>query len=291
MFAALGTMASDMPTFDPEMQPEVVEALREQYPQAYGPLSDEQIFERVADMSPDSLSGLVSGAKGKLLEMEAVKSLNDGASLGDIALSPGQHAELAKSATQEGYDIIIRNADGSIATELSAKCSADIDVVLNALERYPQYEVIGSSELAAQHPDVIDAGLSDAELTDTVAESLEAAGEIGGALDVVGDFLPGLPLIFVVGKHGIPLVMGKTTFECALKTAAPQLIEAGVLTGAGLVLAALDMGMLSIPILIVGKLFWGRHKDHRRASQHLEKAYGFLCTAMAERPRFAEQVT
>jgi len=288
LVGALATMASELPALDPEMQPEVLEALRQQYPNAYGPLSDGQIVERVGNMSPDELSGLLN-VKGKLLESEVVNRLNEGADLGGLELSPGQHAELASSATQPGYDIIIHNADGSVATELSAKCSNDVGEVVRALERYPEYQIIGSSELAAQHPDVIDAGMSDADIAETVGESFEAAGEVGEALDIVGDILPGLPIIFVAGRHGVRLVMGKTTFEKAVRTAAPQLIEAGVFTGIGFGLAALDMGLFSIPVMIFGKFLWGWIKDRRRAKQYLLDAYSNLETIMSQRPRFAEE--
>ena len=186
-------------------------------------------------------------------------------------------------------DIIIHNADGSVATELSAKCSNDVGEVVRALERYPEYQIIGSSELAAQHPDVIDAGMSDADIAETVGESFEAAGEVGEALDIVGDILPGLPIIFVAGRHGVRLVMGKTTFEKAVRTAAPQLIEAGVFTGIGFGLAALDMGLFSIPVMIFGKFLWGWIKDRRRAKQYLLDAYSNLETIMSQRPRFAEE--
>lgn len=290
LIGALGTMASDLPPLDPEVQPEVIDAIRRQYPQTYGPLSDAEIVERIGDLSPESLNGLVNGVKGKLLEMKVVEQLNDGAALGPLKLAPGQHADLASSATQPGYDIIIRNADGSVATELSAKCSADVNYVLDTLERYPEYQIVGSTELAAQHPEVIDAGLSDSDLSEVVSESLEAAGDVGNALDVVGDILPGLPLMVVIGKHGIPLIMGRTTFENALTAALPQLIEAGVFTGLGFLLASLDMGFFSIPVMLGARWLWKRLKERWEALDFMQKARETLLRTLCETPRFGMQL-
>jgi hypothetical protein len=285
LLGALSTMAAEAPPFDPEMHDTVIEALKQQYPEAYGPLADAEIIEKVGGMSPEALQGLMN-VKGKLLELQVVQKLNDGASLGSFELTPGQHAELATAANQPGYDIIITNADGSVAGELSAKCSSDVHNVLDALERYPDYQVIGSSELAAQHSSVIDSGLTDSDLAETVGESLEAAGDIGGALDVAGDFFPGLPIMFVVGKHGLPVLMGKSTFEEGVQAAAPKLVEAGVITAVGIGLSALDMGLLSLPIMIGGKYLWGRFKDHRRAGEYMIEAYAELEKVMTKRARF-----
>lgn len=284
---AIGTILSDLPLFDPEMNPEVLAAFREQYPQAYGALTDDQIVERIQQLDPNQVNGIENAVKGKLLEMKVVDRLNEGESLGEFRLFPGQHAELADAANQPGFDILIRNADGSVTDALSAKCSNDLDAIREALDRYPDFKIVANTELAEMSPDILDSGFTEEELVETVKDSLEAAESIGGALDTVGNFLPGLPLVLVAAKRGIPVLMGRSTFESALKKACPELAEAFVFAGIGVVLAFMDAGLISIPVMLGGRWLWHRFKERSAVEQMLQDARRRLAQQMDGSLRFA----
>lgn len=263
--AGISTMAASIPILNPEVASDVREALRFQYPQAYGPLSDEQLIETIASKTPEQLSGLLSGAKGKLLEMKVVDNLNSGDSIGGFLLEPGQTAELAKSATEPGYDIIVRSGDGSISELLSAKCSSDLSVVADALETYPQYQIVGSSELAGEFEGVIDSEIADTEISEYVRSALENAEDVGGVLDTIGDFLPGLPILFVVGRHGVPILMGKSTLEKSMKGIVPELVEAGFFVAIGIGLSSTGVGISAIPIMLGLRWGWRTFKERNFA--------------------------
>ena len=56
-------------------------------------------------MDPGQLAGVISGWKGKLFEVLVRDRLNAGQWVGDLHLLYGQHAELAHSAIQPGWDM------------------------------------------------------------------------------------------------------------------------------------------------------------------------------------------
>jgi hypothetical protein len=126
-------------------------------------------------MSTDELQGFASGVKGKLFELEYVDYLNDG------HLPPGYTAELATSATQPGWDIQVLGPDGHTAQVIQAKATESVEYVKEALERYPNIDVVTTSEVHghlvmqgfADH--VIDGGISEATLQATVDAATDAA--------------------------------------------------------------------------------------------------------------------
>jgi hypothetical protein len=72
-------------------------------------LSDSISFQ---DKVRDSLTGFISGVKGKLFEQKYVEYLNDG------NLPDGYSAILAESVTQPGWDIAIEGSNGEISAVL-----------------------------------------------------------------------------------------------------------------------------------------------------------------------------
>ena len=283
---AAGTMLSETSLFEPHLAEDVGKALRAQYPQDYGPLSDGDIASRLREMDPEQVNGLVSGVKGKLFELKVVERLNSGEAAGEVDLAAGQWAEIAPAANQPGYDILVHNADGSVAEYLSAKCSDNARVAREALEKYPQFQIVGNEELAAAHPGVVDAGLTEDEIAETVSGALEEAAGIGDTLDIVGDFLPGLPLVFVLGKHGIPLVLGRSTLEDVARDLPGDLASAALVTGVGAALAMLDAGILSLPAMFVTRAGIGFVRDRRAANRLLREAAAGLQCFMQESRRF-----
>jgi hypothetical protein len=132
--------------------PDVIAAFHLQFPNV-GDFGD---FIR-QHLDEDQLRGIVSGIKGKLFEMAHVEYLNDG------HLPRGLVARLAKLANQPGYDIVIEAPDHHVTGVLQDKATHTLQLVREALDRYPNIPVAVPHELA-QHlgdmPNVIGSGVS-----------------------------------------------------------------------------------------------------------------------------------
>lgn len=160
---------------------EVEQAFHLAYP---GLAQTESFSDAVGRMSSAELTGLVSGVKGKLFELELVDHLNNG------GLPDGFHAALAHSATQPGWDIQITDDHGQISDLLQAKATESASYVQDALERYPNIDVTTTSEVHGQllamglAQDVHNSGISDAVLQ-TKVEAATHAGTAFSASDLV----------------------------------------------------------------------------------------------------------
>jgi hypothetical protein len=153
---------------------------------AYPELTQTESFaDAVSRMSSDELTGLVSGVKGKLFEIELVDHLNNG------GLPDGFHAAMAESATQPGWDIQITDANGQVSELLQAKATESASYVQDALERYPSIDVTTTSEVHGQllamglAQDVHNSGISETMLQAKV----ETAAQGGSAFDA-SDLVP-----------------------------------------------------------------------------------------------------
>ena len=118
----LGALAADVSTDDvlnlglePESNPQLLEAFGMQYPNVP--------IESLRGASEQRLTGLAKGVKGKYFEVLATDRLNDGESVGGLALGSGQVARLADSPTQQGWDVEIVNQDGTLDEALQLKAT------------------------------------------------------------------------------------------------------------------------------------------------------------------------
>lgn len=158
----------------------VPEDIERAFDLAYPGLTQTESFaDAVNRMSSDELTGLVSGVKGKLFEIELVDHLNSG------GLPDGFQAAMSPSATQAGWDIQITDANGQVSELLQAKATESASYVKEALERYPSIDVTTTSEVHGQlvamglAQDVHNSGISEAMLQAKV----EAAAQGGGVFD------------------------------------------------------------------------------------------------------------
>lgn len=126
-------------------------------------------------LNGQELVGFISGVKGKLFEIKYVDYLNNG------NLPSGFSAELAESPTNPGWDIAIFGPDGAIKDAIQLKATDSVQYVSEAIEKYPQIDVVTTSEVHshlimqdyADH--VIDSGISDAAITSIVEGGLHEA--------------------------------------------------------------------------------------------------------------------
>lgn len=173
--------------------PEVEQAFQLAYPGlARGGESFADVVQR---LDGQELLGLVNGVKGKLFELELVEHLNSG------YLPEGVHAELAASATQPGFDVQILDAQGNVVDVLQAKATESAAYVKDALERYPDIDVMTTTEVHAHlvalgaAEQVGDSGISEAALQANVETAVAASGDSTlGAADMLPTSL-GLAII------------------------------------------------------------------------------------------------
>lgn len=161
-------------------------AIERAFDLAYPGLSQTESFaDAVNRMSSDELTGLASGVKGKLFEMELVDHLNSG------GLPDGFHAALAESATQPGWDIQITDTHGHISDVLQAKATESASYVQDALERYPNIDVTTTTEV---HGQLVAMGLAqdvhNSGISETVLQAKVDAATHGGAAFDASDLVP-----------------------------------------------------------------------------------------------------
>ena len=112
------------------------------YEAAYPQLSERISFEdKILELDDEGLIGFIAGVKGKLFEQKYVQYLNDG------NLPDGYTALIAESATQRGWDIAIKGENGEIANVLQAKATDSVSYVKDAIEAYPNIDVVTTDEV------------------------------------------------------------------------------------------------------------------------------------------------
>lgn len=205
-----------------KITPEMASAWEQAYPNVS--------IESLAGRSTEDLAGAISGWKGKLFEVEVANRLNAGEWVGNLHLEAGQHAQLAASATQPGWDLQILNGDGSVADALQLKATESVRYVHEALERYPDTPILATHEVASKlidHGTVIDSGLHNDILTESVSEHVADA-----SADAFSDGLIGaMPVSIIVVTEAARVLSGKKTVDAALASGGDRLAK-GVLAGA-----------------------------------------------------------
>lgn len=211
----------------------------------------------LSSLSTDQLQGVVNGWKGKLFEVLVRDRLNNGGWVGDLHLLTGQHAELANSLTQPGWDLQILSPDGHVSSELQLKASESLAYAKSALEHYPHIDVITTHEAASHGADtlsqIIDSGMSDHDLSDAVSAPLEQLSD-HGVLGFVEDVAPFLPFVIIAATEGRYVFMGKKSFEVAVAHALERTWKTGAAMGVGAAVIWLDGGLLSIPASLLTRI-------------------------------------
>ncbi|CAM4439549.1 hypothetical protein [Vibrio agarivorans] len=168
--------------------PDIIQAYEMAYPNLAAEFS---LAERVVDMSPEQLVGLVNGIKGKLFEIQYVDLLND------ELLPEGVFAQLSESATEPGWDIQIVDGYGFEIDVLQAKATSSVHYVQQALERYPNIDVVTTEETFLKLAEmgevegVINSGVSNVELHEYTETSIH------GSEGVLFDHIPVISLAIV----------------------------------------------------------------------------------------------
>lgn len=224
-------------------------------------------------MDAEQLAGVVNGWKGKLFEVLVRDRLNDGQWVGDLHLLNGQHAELAHSAVQPGWDVQIIDPHGHVASVLQMKATESLAYAKSALEHYPNIDVVTTHEAASHGAHAIsglfDSGVSDHDLHHALSGPLENLGDHGW-LEVLHDVAPFIPFVLILTTEGKYVMMGKKSFETAFEHAFERAAIAGAAMAVGHLVIFLDGGLFSIPASILTSLGLKRWRLARRVVKRFE---------------------
>lgn len=201
------------------LSPEVTEAFHLAFPH----VSLESLNER----SHEEILGFVNAWKGKLFEVEVQDQLNAGVQVGDWQLEAGQHAELADSATQPGWDLSIINDDGSVAEVIQLKATDSASYVNHALDRYPDINVIATSDIAAHADNLDSVSVADTSVHDVTGDVTDAINN-DSASDAL---LHTAPATLIAATEIYHVMKGNKTFDEALESGGER-VGMSVIAGA-----------------------------------------------------------
>ena len=128
--------------------------------------------------------GFVNGIKGKLFEIKYVEYLNEN-------LEPGYVAAMSNNPINEGWDIKITGPNNEVENLLQLKATTTASHVKEAIDRYPEIDVVTLSDLQGQMSSIN--SISSVTASDISNEDLML--QIGEATGNQAFFFPTAPLL------------------------------------------------------------------------------------------------
>lgn len=212
------------------------------------------------ELGDEERMGAINAAKGKYFEYLVTDRLNDGQQVGDIVLAHGQHAVLAESMTQPGWDMQILDSHGDVVSYLQLKATESSGYVQHALERYPDIQILATSEAASHAYSghvVLDSGMSDAALQDQLSHAVDIANT--SVTERFADYVsPLMPLIAIASMEGYKVALGQSSMEEFTEALAHRGKRLLAVKLAGATVYALGGGLLAIPAAFAGGLWFDR---------------------------------
>ena len=188
----------------------VPDELNEAYGRAFSSIANQgtslhKRYEEMLERGPQSVTGFVSNLKGKVAELKAEAALE--------GRYPGYDFDLAKSATQPGWDLIGTSPDGDdIFVQVKAGAEEYTGGVVDAIQEHPGIGFAVSSEIyqsiKESHPEILERVIDIvpvAELTEDVKDGLvklaanldvDVPDSWAGVLPFVGEVVLGIRLIW-----------------------------------------------------------------------------------------------
>ena len=269
---------------EPESNPLVMRAFRLQYPNVDP--------ESLVGAPEDRLEGLQNGIKGKYFEVLVEDRLNNGESLGELTLGPGQVARIAESPTQEGWDLeIVNTEDGSVVEVLQLKATTSMSYVKRALTDYPDIRVAAPSEIDGVAEDILRTDISDGDMKEAVQRQVDELREdaftdaLQQSAEWAFDAVPLVPAVLVAATEGRSVLLGRSSIEESLQRGARRLGKSGVFTTLGATLVAIDAGLLSVPVTSAARIAWGRLANRIAMGEFLQSKTEEIHVTTAQRGR------
>lgn len=218
-------------------------------------------------LDSEQLTGILSNWKGKLFELQVSDKLNNGELVGDIQLETGQYAEIAGELNQPGWDLQIFNSDGTIAEALQLKATNSLSYINQAFEKYPDIDIISTSEISTMHDDLINSNISLEELESSLTEPIEPLLDSFGE-DILESILPGLPFLIITLSEGRKAFIGKKSTEEAISIVVKRSVKTGVSIVAGsLVLWATGWGLAGLTATFFTRLGFYKFENEQQSKK------------------------
>ena len=253
----------------PESDPLIMEAFHLQYPNVE--------LESLVGASQERLSGLANGIKGKYFEVLVRDRLNDGESLGELRLGPGQVARLADSPTQEGWDLeIVNTEDGSIVEQIQLKATTRMEPIKTHLDENPEIRIAVPSEVDGVSDEILRTDISNEDLSEAVHQQLGELSEdaltdlLDHSLEWAFDAFPIVSGIIVAMTEGRLVLIGRSSLDDSLQRGARRLGKSAAFSTLGATLVALDAGILSVPTTTVARVAWARLSNRIASGEYLQ---------------------
>ena len=242
---------------EPESDPLVMTAFRRQYPNVNP--------ESLVGASQDRLEGLANGIKGKYFEVLVEDRLNNGESLGELSLGPGQVARVAESPTQEGWDLeIVNTDDGSVVEALQLKATTSMSYVKRALTDYPDIRVAVPSEVDGVAEEILQTDISHDDIEEAVQRQVgelsedEVTNALHQGAEWAFDAVPLVPAVLVAVTEGRRVLIRSSSIQESLQRGARRLGKSATFSTLGATLVALGAGPLLVPASTAARVAWGR---------------------------------
>ena len=160
--------------------------VQEAFEKAYPNLAAENSFIDTWSSYDDyeARLGFVNGIKGKLFEIKYVEHLNEN-------LEPGYVAAMSNNPVNEGWDIKITGPNNEVENLLQLKATTTASHVKEAIDRYPEIDVVTLSDLQGQMSSIN--SISSVTASDISNEDLML--QIGEATGNQAFFFPTAPLL------------------------------------------------------------------------------------------------
>ena len=234
-------------------------------------------IDDLSNFDSNQFTGILSNWKGKLFEIEVRDRLNNGEVVGDLSLENGQLASIAEDVNQPGWDLQIFNDDGSVAELLQLKATNSLSYINSAFEKYPDINIMSTSEIASLNERLINSDVSLEDLNKAIEAPMQPLISDFGE-DVLDTILPGLPFLIICLSEGRHVFMNKKTAEQAFLNAGDRAAKTGLAIGAGLLTAYFT----TFSILGAAATFLTRYAFKEEEKQ--EKAKGFILLISKNKP-------
>ena len=226
------------------------DAITPQMEEAFSLSFPNKSISELEGLDAESLRGILSNWKGKLFEVQVRDQLNNGDIVGEVVLDQGQTAVLAESVNQPGWDLKILNTDGTADEFLQLKATESMSYINEALEKYPDIDIMATSEIASISEELQNSGISLDELNEPLLEVLD------GGSDVLDMIVPGLPFLIIAAAEGRKVFVKKADWDEAVINIASRGVKTGLAMAVGLV--AFDITGISWVGIGIAVLFrWG----------------------------------
>lgn len=197
---------------------------------------------------PAMLQGAINAAKGRYFELLVEEKLNAGETVGGLCLQPDERFELASSMTQPGWDGVVLDSSGRLVERIQLKATDSTVYLRETLARYPDIQIVATSEAAGQAVGalkglVLDSGIDDATLERLVNEAFSADSAADNFLDA---FNPLLPLVLVAASEGYTVKLGRKSVEEAFASGLSRGKHSLTGSAVGAVFTVLGLGWFSV---------------------------------------------